>query len=83
MGEQFAAVLLNCLQDQTCSVRPRVVMLKDESFFLQTFFMQSTTKFVERLNVASCSDRLPILQKVDQYASPHNAADRLCPCFRL
>jgi hypothetical protein len=30
MGEQLPAVLLNCLQGQMCSVRPRVVTLKDE-----------------------------------------------------
>jgi len=51
-------------------VRPPVVMLKDDSFLLRTFFTKRTTKFVERLNVASCIDPLPFFQKVDQYALP-------------
>jgi hypothetical protein len=69
MGEQFPAILLNCLQSQACSVRPCVVTLKDDSFLLRTFFTKRTTKFVERLNVANCTDPFPFLQKVDQFAS--------------
>jgi hypothetical protein len=40
-------------------------MLKDDSFLLRTFFTKRTTKFVERLNVASCTDRFPFSHKID------------------
>jgi hypothetical protein len=45
-------------------------MLKDDSFLLRTFFTKRMTKFVERLNIASCIDNFPFFQKFDQYASP-------------
>jgi len=69
MGEQFPAILLNCLQGQTCSVRPHLVMLKDDSFLHQMFFMKCTAKFFEHLNVVSCIDNFPFFQKVNQNAS--------------
>jgi hypothetical protein len=42
--------------------------LKYDSFLPRTFFTKRTTKFVERLNVASFIDPFTFFQKVDQYA---------------
>lgn len=69
MGEQFSAVLLNCVWGQTCNVRSDIVMLKDNSFLLQIFFMKRMTKSAEHLRVASCIDCFPFFQKIDHYAS--------------
>jgi hypothetical protein len=91
MEEQFPAVLLNFLQGQTCSVRPRAVMLKDDSFLIRTFFTKRTTKFVE------CHQFLWLLSfglvwwarrlfaccaHLQQFPVDHSAAARRCPCFR-
>jgi hypothetical protein len=47
----------------------RVVTLKDDNFLLPTFFTKRTTKFVARLNVATCTDGSPFFRKFGQYAS--------------
>jgi len=57
------AVSLNYPQGQTCSARPRVVVLKDDSLLLRTFFTKRTTKLAERLDIASCIDRFPFQKK--------------------
>jgi hypothetical protein len=87
MGEQFPPVLWNCLQDQSCSVRPRVVMLKDDSFCRN--FHRKHDEVFECLNTASCVVLFPVSQKVDQFASltiPKDSYHKFASersCFRL
>jgi hypothetical protein len=50
MEEQFPAVLLNCPRGQNCSVR-HLILLKDDSFLLRTFFTKRHSKLR-----CSCTD---------------------------